>query len=588
MNGIGVNLEGQQAELPGVYHTVNTSRFNRPRPFGAKRLAIIAPALGGPPRKFTAITPSEAARVLKGGVGLELVNDAADPSPLGGASDILFYRVNAATKGSLNLGNLTVTAKDAHAGVEGNAIRVRRDSVPGDAAARRLSVELPGDGLGAEESPELGPALEISYVGSGAAPTVTVQDSAGQKALALASDVAVEARTILIGGSGVKTFSELAQLINETGAWTAKVLYRHGNFNPGGLAAGAVAVSANKATLDLGVEAQAQWLAGSRYVSAAVAGGAEAGLDAGWLYLSGGTEGPAVTANDYANALNALEDEDVQAVLVGTPDPAVAAMGAAHCRSMSHPVNRRERVFFTGEALAASAEAQESEAIELAASLDTDAAVVAGTAVLRRNPRTGLVEELPPFRVAAMLAGLWCALGWDQPLTYKPLKVLGVVHKSERALKRYLTKGVTGVMYDADDQTYRVSEAITTWQADLDPQRRKLHGVGVRFFLNKYMRFSLKKWAGGVASQDDLRQMLADADAALLRQVRGSGGTNNPNGVLTAGQHPETGEDVPPYSDLRLVFDGNSVVALTYRACAIGEITQIVGEATFEPIKITA
>ena len=196
---LGIYFEGRQIILPGAYARTKVEAFNLQRPPLFKRLAVIAPALGGVPKGFTRITSgTEAAKKLKGGVGLELVDLALDPSrEVPGAGEILFYRVNAAVPASLDLGNLRLTAKPEYAGLYGNGFRAKRELHP--EGYHLLWVEDPQAGV-LEQSPPLGPALELRYYGSGTPTAQITTDSEGQKHLVLTGGAPYENHDIRIGG----------------------------------------------------------------------------------------------------------------------------------------------------------------------------------------------------------------------------------------------------------------------------------------------------------------------------------------------------------------------------------------------------
>lgn len=582
MADFGFDLEGKEVVIPGAYARNSVDAFSRRRNPVQRRLAILAPAYGGQPRAFAALSsPAQAAQTLKDGVGLDLATIAF----AAGAGEILFYRMNLAVKAQASLGDLSVSAKDVHAGLFGNNIRVRRDSVSGDSAARTLTVEYPGDGQGAEVSPPLGPALEITYTGAGAAPAITIATSSGQKTLTLTGDTPTESHAVPLGGVGVKTFAELAALINSFSAWSARVLYQHDRYNPGDLPDGAPTFSANKARLDLGVAAQVAWLASSRYVSGSASGGAESGTGAGWIYLSGGSEGPAVTTGDYQAALSALENQDVQAVVVGTTDPTVHAMGAAHADAMSHPKSRKERVFFCGPASAATLAQSITDALALRASLASENAVVTPTPFQRRNPRTGVVETVGPNYAAALLAGAWCSLKPNQSLTYMPVSVLGLGFEyKDEDIETLLKGGTTPLFYDLEDRLYRIAQGVTTTRETTNSMKRLLSGVGVRAYLNRGIRQATKKFVGSSGDATTVESILNAAKGFLQREAD----PNNRDGVLTPGVDAD-GVPHVGFRNVQAVFDtASNLVGITYEAFTRGEIGYILASASLEPTKISA
>lgn len=577
----GFDLDGKEVVIPGAYARNTVDAFTRRRNPILRRLAILAPAFGGRPQAFTALSsPAQAAQLLKDGPGLDL----ADLAFKGGVGEILFYRINAAVAATASFGDLTVTARPEFAGLFGNNIRIRRDT-PSDASARVLTVEYPGDGLGAEVSPPLGPALEITYTGTGTSPSVSVSTTAGQKTLSLTGDTPAENHSLPLGGVGAKTFAELAALINGFSGWTAKVLYEHDRYNPGDLPDGPLTLTANKTVLNLGVKAQAAWLAASRYVSGTAGTGSESNTDAGWVYLSGGSEGPAVTATDYQAAFSALENQDVQAVVVGTTDPAVHAMGAAHADAMSHPKARKERVFFCGPALASTLSQSITDALSLSTALSSENAVVVPTPSLRRNPRSGTLETLGPNFTAALVAGMWCGLKPNQSLTYAvaPVLGLGFEYKDEH-IEALLKGGTTPLFYDLEDAAYRIAQGVTTTRERNNSMRRLLSGVGIRAYLNRGIRQATKKFVGTSGDATTVESILNAVKGFLQREAD----PNNREGVLTPGVDAN-GVPHAGFRNVQAVFDtASNLVGITFEAFTRGEIGYILASASLEPTKIVA
>lgn len=578
---LGIYVDGRQVVIPGVVARTNVDAFNVARPPLVKRAAIIAESQGGPPQEFVRVTVSNAAALLKGGRGLELVDLAFDPSSdVAGVGEIEFYRVNAAVAATLagtGIGSdLTVTAVDAHAGVYGNGIRIKRDAATGGGFI--LTVENETDAV-REVSFALGPALEIEHVGTAALPTVEItEDAGGQRHLELTGDGASDTHDILIGGAGITTFADLAAFLNGTTAWTGTVLTDHHLYDPGDLPVGTVTLTTSVGTLDLGVQAQIRWLEGSSLVRGEATDPepvTDDFTDAGFMYLSGGTEGAPVVTQDYTDALTALEERDVQAVMVGSTDAATQAAAEAHCVQMSHAAMRKERVFFGGPGLAADAATQLTNAAERARELQSELASIVATPLKRRNLRTGNIEDLSPNHVAAMLMGMACGVRPEVDLTFKTMKVTGTTWVYTPAqIGDAIKAGTVAVHFDHEDQVFRIADDVTTWQRDSNVMRRLRFGVSIRQYLTRKIRRYTKQFVGGVGSQSTVESILNATERALAEEVRGSG---QPDGVLSG------------YDTITAVYDGaTSLVAVRFNAAAVGRIGFIDHLATLQPTRIEA
>lgn len=575
---LGIYVDGRQVVIPGVVARTNVDAFNVARPPLLKRAAIIAIAQGGPPREFTRLTVSNAARVLKGGRGLELTDLAFDPSAdTPGIGEIDFYRVNDAQRATLDAtsvgSDLGVTALPMHAGVYGNGIRVKRDAA-GDGFT--LTVEDEAGGI-TEVSPPLGPALEIENVSGATTPGIEVtEDVDGQRHLVLTGDGAGDTHDILIGGDGFTTFADLAAFINGTTGWTATILHQHHQYDPGLTPVATLTLTGAVGTLDLGLQAQIRWLEGSQLARGAATDPAPATddfTDAGFVYLSGGTEGDPVATGDYTDALEALEQRDVQAILLGTTDAAAHAGAVAHCASMSHAASRRERRFFGGPALEPDKTTQLSAAVTHARALNSELASVVGTPLRRRNLRTGNVENLSPNHVAAMLMGMACGVRPEVDLTFKTMRVLDTTFEySVSEIGDFIHGGAVAVYHDHEDLLHRVADDVTAWQNSNNVMRRLRFGVAIRHYLTRKIRRYTKSFVGGIGSPSTIESILNATERALAEEVRSSA---QPDGVLSA------------YDTITAVYDGaTSLVAVRFNANAVGRIGFIDHLATLRPTQI--
>lgn len=572
MPEVGIVVQGRRMVIPGVVAVTRTDGFNQPRPPLLRRAAIIATSLGGPPREFVRLTPENYVRTLKGGQGLKILDLAVNPSPdVPGLGEADFYRINNAVRATLGFGNLTLTLLPAHAGIMGNSFRARRDSAGGTAITLRLEDTTTG---AVEESAPLGPALTIRYLGGVVtpAPTVNVSDVAGVRTLVLTAGGPNENFSWALGDGGIRTFADLATRLNGTAAWSGAVLHRHHLFNPALLPTGAVTLTANAGTLDLGVAAQVAWLEGSELARGVSAVAAATGVGQGWFFFSGGGEGAPVTLADYEAAFLALQTRDIQAVYVESTDAAVHVMAEQHCAIMSHPVQQRERRFFCGPALAANRTAQLDSALARARELQSELATVVGTPLTRRNLRNGLLEPHSPNEIAAMALGMACGVRPEIDLTYKLLRVTGTTFAYDRQeIGRFIEGGVFAVFYDDEDGVFRVADDVTSWQRDANIMHRLRFGVDLRHFLVRKIRRYTKQFVGGVGDATTVEAILNATERALIEEVRGG---PSPEGVLNA---------VGP---IVAVFDGMELVAVDFEAHPVGRIGFIKHTATLTPTRI--
>ena len=567
---LGITIAGRQMVRPGVVAQTDVEGFNQGRAPLLKRGALLGESLGGPPQQFVTLNPDRAAALLKGGDSLKLLDIAFDPSAdVPGVGEVDFYRVNAAEAATLHMGDLILTLISEHAGLLGNGFRAKRELHSGGQALL-LTLEDPATGA-REESPPLGPALQLTYLGTGAA-SVTVATTGGVKTLQLTGDSAAENHTFVLGETGLRTIADVEDALNRTSAWSGVVVFDHHAFPADGLPEGTPALVGNEATLDLGVAAQVAWLEGSVLARGEATGGAATNTNAGFLGFSGGTEGPAPTLQDYLQALDALKNRNVQAVMVASSDASVQVAAAAHCALMSHPTVRKERRFFGGPALAANKALGLENAVKLAKEIGSELATIVGTPAVRRNLRTGRLENLSPNETAALVFGMACGVRPEVDLTYKTLRIAGLVWDFDELDEATMIKGgVLPFFFDDEDAVFRVADDVTTWQRDANIMRRLRFGVDVQHYLQRKIRAYTKEFVGGVGDETTVETILNRTETALSEEVRGA---QNREGVLTN------------YGTITASYDGSELVAVEYDASPVGRIGFIKALAHLKPTRI--
>lgn len=658
MSRIGITVGGRRRVAPGVFAETNVDAFNIARQPIQKRPAILAEAEGGPPGEFITLYPDTAARSLRGGVGLELAELVFAPSSeVPGAGEILFYRLGNAERAELDMGDLTLRVRPTFAGNYGNGFRAKREQAP-DGVARLLFVEDPAAGL-LEESPPLGPALRLYYLGSDS-PSAQITETDGQKHLILTGDGPVESHDIMLGGVGIQTFTELAIFLNGTSAWAAEVLYEHGSFNPSDLPTGTLTLAQDSVSIDdasnstpivietsdehtlttgdhvtitdvggntaangswtvtvlspttfsldgsegsgsytsggtvllrdinallnLGPMAQVRWLEDASELAEAETTGAPDDFSGiGYVYFTGGGSGDVVTLADYDAALTKLEGQDIQTIAVGTTDEVVHAMVDAHCLEMSHPATARERRFFGGPRLRGTKGAQLQSAQNLAKELNSQVSSIVGVPIKRRNLRTGRMVDLPPNHAAAMLMGMACGVTPEVDLTYKTIRISGTTFElTDAEVAELIKAGVVPVHFDSEDNVFRISDDVTTWQQDINVMRRLRYGVSVRHYLTRRLRQVTKIYVGKTGNLVTI-ESIKNAIAAFLNSEIS---TVNPSGILTPGVD-EQGNELEPWRDLQIIYESaTTVVGVEFNANVVGRIGYIHHMANLQPVRI--
>jgi len=577
MSKFGIYFAGRNIVLPGVYARVVADGMTPERGVPSRALAIIATAAGGEAGGVTRITrPSQIRELLIDGVGARLVELAMMPSgEVQGANDIYFIRVGRPTRATLNLGDATLSAKIA--GRVGNAIRARRTAAQsGLAGAWDLYLEDTLRGL-TETYRDLGPVLEVQYVGSGTAPnSVSITVSGGVVTVTLGS--------YTFTSDALPTLARLVDAINATSDWTARLVGPLVGVLTADLPAQTVTLSGNRGTFSLRGKAYEYALANSAIATATAAGGTPSALP--WTFFSGGSEGPTPTIADWLNALSLAEGLDVHGVVVGTGDLAVLAAAAGHVMAMSDARNRKERLLYCGPDLQASKAALMNAAKELVRGIGGSRVVVVAAEPKLVDARTGKLTVYPSYYTAAMLAGMKAGNRPEMPLTWKELAIFGLSYEyTTEDLEDLLENGVVPVHYDPGRNKYVVTQGITSYTRDANVIYRKIAGMDIADYLNKKIRLRLQRFVGQVGDKLTIKQILNAVVGLLQEEVRGPG---NPDGVLTDGVDPATGQPTPAFRNVEVVMDGFDAVGVRYEAHPVGEIAYILATAYLTPVRIEA
>jgi len=577
MSKFGVLFDGRDIVLPGVYARVRADSMTPERGVPSRALAIIAPAQGGEVGGITRVTRfNDIRKKLVGGTGAKLAEVAMGPSgEVPGATEIHFVRVNKAVPASLDLGDVLLEAKVA--GRVGNAVRVLR--VP-NGGAYDLQVEDTYRGL-SETYKGLGPVLELTYNGANSSPTVAVTDNAGVKTLTLTGDA-----TATFDSDQLDTLEKLADAINNTSEWSARVVGPLVGVRTADLPAQTPTLAGTppKTTLDLQGKAYEYALADSAIIQA-TAQAAAPSATASWQFLSAGSEGPAPTVQDWLDALALIESVDVYGVVVGTGDLAVLAAAKQHVLDMSNTKARKERQLYVGPNLQSSKTALKDALTQMAQVLGSARVVVAGFEPELISATTGKVERQPAYYFAAMAAGMKAGNRPEMPLTNKSVSVYGGTKWTTVELEELLEAGVMPAHYDAPNGRWVITHGITSYTRDANVIYRKIAGMDIADWLNKKIRKRLGRFVGQVGDALTVKQILNAVVGMLQEEVRGP---NNPDGVLTPGVDPNTGQPTPAFRNVEAIMDGFDLVGIRYEAHPVGEIAYIMATANLTPVKIVA
>jgi len=579
MSKFGIYFAGRDIVLPGVYARVNADAMTPNRGVPSRAVAILATAQGGTVGGADRITSLSAVRdTLIGGVGAQMTELAMAPSgELQGANEIYFVRVNKAVAAELDVGDTTFTS--ARAGRIGNSTRakiVAATSGGGD------DLYLDHAFLGVTETyRNLGPVLEVTYVGDAVAPTVAVADATGVKTLTLTGDA-----TIAFSSENVETVARLVDEINASSEWTAREVGGTPDALVADLAVASPTLDANgKAVLSIPFGRAAELaLADSTLATAAPEAGSSTATG-DWTYFSAGTEGAAVATQDWLDALDVAADLDAIAVVLGTGDLAALAAAKAHVETMSDAKNRKERLLYAGPDKAATKAALTTALAAMSTGLGGKRTVIAGAEPKLVNVGSGRVEVFAAYYLAAMIAGMKAGNRPEIPLTNKQVSIFGTSYLYDvTELEGMLETGIVPVHLEPTTGQYVITQGITSWTRDANVIYRKVAGMDIADYLNRRIRQRLARFIGNVGDELTAAQILQAVIGLLGEETRTA---SNRDGVLTAGVTAD-GAPEPAFRDVEVVLDGFDLVGIRYLAHPVGEIAYITATAYLEPVRIVA
>jgi hypothetical protein len=298
-----------------------------------------------------------------------------------------------------------------------------------------------------------------------------------------------------------------------------------------------------------------------------------------FTFLQGGTEGAVPSNSDWQTALDAFAQDDVSIVFVCTEDASVHAMALAHCTAQSDVKTRRERLAVMGGSFGETV----AQAVARAGSMADKRATLVYPGIQRLNLFTGLVDQLSSMYSAACVAGMIGGLTPEVPLTYKSIRCNGMeAVLSQTDIETLLNYGVLPIEQVPSQGIFRIVQGITTYLADDNTVWRKVAGVRIADYLNRTIRAALDPFVGRVGDKRTVTSILNRTVSTLGTLTRGP---QNQTGVLTTGTDP-SGNFEPAFKNVRAVYDGQELVAITYEAHPVGEIAFITVTAGLTPTTI--
>jgi hypothetical protein len=510
---------GQRTEhyVPGAYSR-STAEGGSGDGVSANRGVILGQSKGGKPHElFTFSSVEEAKETLVGGDLLRAVAHAFNPSPEYSPQAIRAMVVNGNTQAASVMtagGDAVLNLKSSGYGIQMN--QLKRQLADGTNPGTKKIIFALGDNK--ETIDNIGKkSISLQYTGAGSAATVTI-DNTG-----LAVTVTGEtADSITLSFEDFPTIDEMAARLNDTGKFAAVRLDPESNIPSNELdAVSNQDVKTAVAVLKSDFYALFHALESSIYVgkgNVEKEAGAQNTLpdnDPDPVYFEGASAGT-YTVNDWADALGALEAEDIQIVSTPSTDHAVHTLISNHCTAMSNVQNRKERTAFVGGQIGEMIE----DAIAFAATLNNKLVSYCYPAITAASPLTGEAEDLPASYFACKLLGMECTVAVNEPLTWKSVSVLKFLKKLKTSEMEKLIIGGVLCGGTTEDNRLAVIRAMTTYQGrQLQLVERSM--VREDLYMNRDIRLQYSTGVGrpGIDKVSDAEKTLQDA----AREWKGEG-----------------------------------------------------------------
>lgn len=218
---------------------------------------------------------------------------------------------------------------------------------------------------------------------------------------------------------------------------------------------------ASATTLTAGQGSVIYWVnaLGGGYVTlAAVSGGSTSapGSTQGWVLLTGGSEGPTPTLNDWQDALALLENKPVDIIVPLTSDAAIQASFDA----TNHNLANRGIAYRTGIYGGALGETY-TTTLGRAQALNTDRGMLAAPGFYQ-NDVNGQYTLFPPYILAALYGGLAAGLAVSTPMTYKQPNVLALEQSYSGTVVDTLINAGVAVTIPMRRGGFRIEKGVTT------------------------------------------------------------------------------------------------------------------------------
>jgi hypothetical protein len=450
-----------QHYIPGAYSRSNFVS-NEGGGVSSGNICIVGYSELGEPQKLLVFDSANDARgELSSGEGLEGVIQAFTPGNDLIPQQVGFIRINPGTQSSRTLQKSSsdrFTVKSFNYGVPMNQLRLKF-SAGTTAGTHKIETEFQG---ATEETDNIEKkSFTIQYVGAGTAAVMTID--------------ATTLSTTVTGGPGGEdlaitladypTISELVEFINNQTAYSASILTSVVTESSEVLdAVTGVDIDTAVYTVKSDYQAVFDALKANTYLIDVAKEGTVRDLpdyDVDFVYLAGGTSGTSTTT-DYSDALEVLEQEDVQLISTPSTDIAIHVLIRDHCILMNSEEGKKERQFYVGGALNETVEEVKTRNATLNSAFGSNCS----PGYYQFND-AGEETLYAPSYYACKQVGQVSALALNTPTTSKTVNIIRWEKDYKRSEVNDLIKNATLVGGKDDDDQYITVRSLTTFQSGL-------------------------------------------------------------------------------------------------------------------------
>jgi hypothetical protein len=492
--------------VPGAY--TRSDNVASPSGVSAGNHVVMGRSDGGEPLKLLVFSSlSEARDVLKGGELLKAVSHAFTPSPVYTPQKVYAMRVNTGTQSTIELVNgvtPVLRLKSHDYGAHANQLKIWIQS--GTKSGKKITVAMKDEEFAYDDVGQN--ALTIEYTGSHDSATVAVTDTA----ITLTGG---DDEQLVINFADYETVADVVRRINDSAVYVASVADGSDLLQSVALdtlASASIKDSAQTLTANLYaatlVLEQCPLIGSIEFI-----GGTTKVIPdntTSFTYFTGGTAGEyAVT--QWMEALSNLEANDIQIISTPSTDSAVQTLIANHCIAMNGTEARKERTCILGGPLDEADDAAMTKAKGFNSkfvSYVVDSATVA-------DPITGATEKINGAMLGVKLAAIESAMAVNEPITNKPVSVLGFSkHRSIANMGNLIQAGVITCNPSPDNPAeYVCIRAVTTYQGTGDLISCERSMVREDLYMNRDIRSKFRLGVGrpNNASISAIEQTLKDA-----------------------------------------------------------------------------